>query len=219
MNEPTPYLDATAVLADRVRWAVAVITHLIHRGRTEGWLAGAPVTAELPSVNEVEAQIDARIAISPQEVAILPMQWVSARLRLDPREAAVLWLLACVELSPAVARLIQAFGGSESAELSLQLLQQLVPVSSARIDALAERGLIETTRDPRLPAQRRPVRASDRVVDLVRGELELDREIAVICELVIPDEIAARRHRRPARWHPAPPPHVPRSRPESPARR
>ena len=67
------------------------------------------------------------------------------------------------------------------------------PLNADRIDQLLDLGLIEATRDHRLPEYRRWVRASDRVVGLARGqhELELDRDVARFATLVMPDEPTA----------------------------
>ncbi len=165
-----------------------VLTHLVRRGRDEGWIAGEPITVELSRIEDVEARIAARVAASAEDPTVLPMQWLGSRLRLSPREMALLWMLACIELSPAVTQLAGLF----ASEVTVQIVEQLVPISHAELDALCRRGLLEMGSDPRLPMSRRAVRASDRVIDLAKGDLGVDRELRGIGELGMPDEIAAR---------------------------
>src|SRR5205085_1319328 len=101
----TPYRCAADVLADRIRWATVVLSHLVQRGRSEGWVEGAPLTMDLADVDAVDAAITERVAISEPELETCAMQWLSTRLSLSRAQEAALWLLCCIELSPAVARL------------------------------------------------------------------------------------------------------------------
>ncbi|MBA3540799.1 MAG: hypothetical protein H0T79_14400, partial [Deltaproteobacteria bacterium] len=64
------------------------------------------------------------------------------------------------------------------------MLERLIAgVDSDSLERLARHGLIETTTDARVPLFRRAVRPSDRVLDLARGKLMLDRELAEIATL------------------------------------
>lgn len=189
-----PYASAADVALDRMRWSAAVFTALVHRGRREGWLAGtAQPNDALPDPAVMRAAIDARIVASTHDAAALPMQWLAVRLDLDDRALDLLWLLAMVEMSPAITRLARAVATGPSADLTVQIAQQLIPVTRADVAALAELGLVEVSADPKLGAHQRWLRASDRVLDLARGEVALDQEIAHLGELVGPDELASRR--------------------------
>jgi len=194
MNDSVGYESSQEVLADRVRWAVALLARLVQRGRVEGWLDGEVAAGELPDPEAIAARSAERLVATPQDPAILTMQWLATRLRLSAPELDALWLLACVELAPAATRLAASLG----AEVSVQTLAQAVAVRGGELDRLSARGLVELATDARLPQHRRWVRASDRVVDLARGELGLDRELAGVCELVMPDEVSARAAEVPA---------------------
>jgi ATP-dependent 26S proteasome regulatory subunit len=183
MNDALPYSSAADVLADRVRWSMALLARGIEIGRREGWLDGEPT--ESPDPSAIEQAITARVMATGAELAVLPMEWLAVRLRLSSDQLALLWLLACVELRPACARLATAFG----AELTVQTLGHLLPISNADLDALMERGLIEMATDAQLPLHRRSMRASDRVIDLARGEIGIDRALRTACELVV-DELS-----------------------------
>jgi ATP-dependent 26S proteasome regulatory subunit len=139
---------------------------------------------DLPRVDAVEAAIEERSAVSQRDVEIFAMRWLSTRLGLSRAQELALWLLACIELSPAVARLAQAFGS----ELSVQILMELVPQSSTELYELSRSGLLESSNDVRLPMHKRPVRANDRVLQLARGEITLDRELVECCDLVVPPD-------------------------------
>jgi AAA+ superfamily predicted ATPase len=179
--ELTPYVAASEVLADRVRWTMSTLAALVNRGRAEGWLDGAPLDTQ--ELDAVSLQIVRRTELTGHLPLVLPMEWMALRLGLDGRELAVLWLLACLEISPAAARLARALGSPEHPELSVQLLRQLVLVTDSELDRLERFGLLELPGDPRIPQHRRAIRANDRVIALARGELELDRELTGLAEL------------------------------------
>jgi predicted nucleic acid-binding protein len=48
---------------------------------------------------------------------VAPMEWLQLRLALSPPELDALWLLACIELDPALARLAQVFGVADCPDL------------------------------------------------------------------------------------------------------
>jgi hypothetical protein len=120
---------------------------------------------------------------------VTPLEWLGVRLEVSRAELDALWLLACCELDPGVARLAQAFATSDCPDLAVLAWQQLIEIATGRgleaaqIERLAELALIETTFDVRAPLQRRWVRVNDRVLELARGELRLDREVAKLASL------------------------------------
>jgi len=174
MNDITPYASAAEVVADKVRWTIATLDRLVQQGRKEGWLDGAPIamTVDPDAVARTNA---ARLAMSSWSVS--PMQWLAARLGLGAEQLDTLWLLACIELSPAATRLAQVFGSVQLPDLTLQILQQVIPITHEQLESLHELGLIELSNDARVPHHRRAVRTNDRGLELARGELELDREL------------------------------------------
>jgi hypothetical protein len=121
-----------------------------------------------------------------------------ARLGLAVEQVDALWLLACVEVDPLLSRLAAAFGTSECADVSLQTLQLLLAsggsdeLDDEQIEALISLGLVETTTEARLPIHRRWIRASDRVVELARGRVRLDRALSTIARIDAGDQLAAR---------------------------
>ena len=193
------YATTHELASDRLRWSIALITRLVHRGRTEGWLAGSARPPEqLPDPDAIAASITSRLAATPQTPERMPMQWLASQLALTGHELDVLWLLASVELSPAIARLVQTFGSAECPDLTVQLVQQLAVVSPASLERLHELRLIELATEARLPSHRRWIRASDRTVELAGGSLDLDRTLAACCTIVAADELAAHADELPA---------------------
>jgi len=178
----TPYRSTAETLTDRIRWATACLVRLVNEGRGAGWLEGSPIATAVDQA-ELHAAIDARIAITPADLGVAPMQWLAARLGLSAAELDLLWLLACIELDPGVARLAQAFGTPACPDLSVQIVQRMVAMESRQLDALERLGLIEVTVDPRIPHHRRPVRINDRVIEIARGELHLDHDLAGVATL------------------------------------
>ncbi|MBA3460820.1 MAG: ATP-binding protein [Deltaproteobacteria bacterium] len=181
MNK-TPYRMSAEIMSDRVAWALAALVGLLNEGRTSGWIDGAPVQTG-PSHAVLRAVIAERIAETPNDQRLTPLEWMSARLGLHSTELDALWLLACAELEPSVARLVQVFGSPGCPDLSVQILQRLVPIESDRLASLQLLGLIELNVDARVPQHRRPIRINDRVLEIVRGELRLDPELDGIAEL------------------------------------
>jgi hypothetical protein len=168
-----PYESIEEVITDRIEWAISQLASLVARARREGWLAGAEMTE---NVSIVERRIASRI--SGTSPGIAPMQVLAERLGLADAQLDLLWLLAAIELSPRVARLAQAFGSSDCPELSVQLVGEIVPISGAALDALERLVLVEVSADHQLPRHRRQLRVNDRVLELARGELRLDHELA-----------------------------------------
>jgi hypothetical protein len=173
MPDAPAYASSPEVLADRIAWARLVLAHLVDRGRAEGWLDGARVAPG--DLDPIETEIAKRIAATPPDPTIVPMEWMALRLGLAADELAALWLLACVEVSPALTRLAQACSAPD-AELTIQLVRLVLALSDASLDELERRGLIVVAQSNH-GYSRRALRAHDRVVALARGEIELDREL------------------------------------------
>jgi len=161
-------------LRARSAWAIGRIAELVNRGRAQGWIPGAPF--ELPDLQGLLATVD------PDS----PMAALGQRLGLTSSERDVLWLLACIELDPHVARAALELVTPGAVELSAQLVEHLatrgMPTSVDVFARLSQLALIDIA-SPELPASRRAVRLSRRVLDLVRGSLELDRALTGVATL------------------------------------
>jgi ATP-dependent 26S proteasome regulatory subunit len=112
-----------------------------------------------------------------------PMHELVARLDLTEQQADALWLLACIELDPLAACCAQHLFILNANALSVQMLQRLVPLSAKSLAGLAQLALIDMPADGRQPLFRRPVRVSDRVLALARGEMDLDQEVRSLAVL------------------------------------
>ena len=204
-----PYSNLDAVLADRLRWSIATMATLVAEAREAGWLAGhgSTTTADPAALRAIIAQR----STSERNVTIDPLQWLAVRVDLTAAQLDALWILVCCELDPAAARLGQAFGDGNNAELSILHWQRLTQIGSgasldsAGIERLAELVLIEAETDSRVPLHRRSVRANDRVIELARGELRIDREIepfvrivATTVNPVVPPALDRALHTRPS---------------------
>ncbi|MEJ7599861.1 MAG: AAA family ATPase [Kofleriaceae bacterium] len=179
-------MTADLVLHARIRWAAACLARLVELATREGWAEGHAPSEHLGD--------SARFVPDPDATAST-FDLLRARLDLSAAQVDALWLLACVEIEPALARVLATVSMPGMPDMSLSVWQRLVEsaghraLTGERIDELAGINLIELTRDHRLPEYRRWVRASDRVVSLARGEhLELDRGVAHFATLVMPDE-------------------------------
>lgn len=157
-------------LEARRAWTLTKLGHLINTGRRDGWLPGDVIdgVAELGEFDF--ADVDS-------------MATLRARLRLSTNELDTLWILACIELLPDVAVASQVVVSHGMHELNAQVIEQLTGVDELGLAKLARLGLVETTDDRRLPRFRRPVRVSDRVLELARGRMELDPALADVATL------------------------------------
>lgn len=185
----SPYTSAAELLADRIAWATASLAMLLDDARRRGWIAGtggAETASPQLTASDLLARIEERLANTALDVRIAPFEWMRLRLQLSELEVDALWLLACVELDPGVARLAQAFGVADCPDLSVQILRRLLPLTADDLDRLAQLGLIEIASQPKLPSHRRYVRAADRVAELANGELRLDPEVARVGTLTPP---------------------------------
>ena len=163
-----PSSESTVELQIRIRWTLARIAELMNEGRGNGWLAGAPIPIGVDSSQLLAA---ARIAAEHT-----PMTILGRRLALSATELDVLWLLACVELDPAAACAAHQLLIGNTNTITVQLLDRLMAIGGEAVPNTVLRDLthlvlVETTNDPSLPLFRRPIRVSDRVLALVRGEL------------------------------------------------
>lgn len=173
----------------RKTWAIARLGAVISEGRAAGWLRGEPLRA-VPDAAQLHRDADVAAESSP-------MRTLAARLALTAQEIDTLWLLACIELEPALAAASQALVAAGMHELSAQLVERLVAVDGTHVDGamfarLHRHGLVEMTADPRVPWFRRGLRVSDRVLDLARGRLGLDLELAEVARLESADEVRDR---------------------------
>jgi len=184
-----PYSNLTSVLSDRIRWSTATMATLVAEGRDAGWIAGHSSAASADP-GELRTVIAQRSSTALLSVTIDPLQWLAVRAGLTPRQLDALWILVCCEIDPATARLAQTFGDGSNADLSILHWQRLIELGngssldSADLDRLADLVLIEAELDPRVPLHRRSVRANDRVIELARGELRIDREIERVVNVV-----------------------------------
>ncbi|HEX4450511.1 MAG TPA: ATP-binding protein [Kofleriaceae bacterium] len=179
------YTSAAAVFDDRVRWSAALLGELLYEARTSGWVEG---TSTPPPASSTAARtlIRERLAATLIDVTVLPIEWLRIRLHLDEPQCDGLWLLICVELDFSLARVAQLFGSADCPDVNVHVWQRLVAISDSGVERLRRLGLIETSSDERVPRHRRRVRAADRVLELVRGELRLDPAVAHFAELVLP---------------------------------
>jgi len=156
MSEPNAFLRARKAL-------VATI----ERGRTEGWVVASAAGLSLgaPTLNGGSNA----------------MMHLRERLALADIELEILWLLAAIELDAIAASAARCLIHAGSDSLSLQMVEQIVGGGAAHLDPtsfgrLESWMLVEIAR-PDLPMPRRSIRVSDRVLDLARGYLSLDRAL------------------------------------------
>lgn len=171
-----------AELAARKAWTLARLGELVNEGRVQGWLAGDPMEA----VRDAEAARGRAHGLAGST----PMRVLAARLALTEVEMDVLWLLACIELEPALATVAQLLMSPGMHELNVQVLMRLSGSGGASVeslDRLQHHELIDARGDHRTPLYRRGVRASDRVIELARGVLALDQELAKAGRLAVAD--------------------------------
>ncbi len=162
-----------AILEARKDWALAKLAAVVNAGRRARWLPGDPV--EGPSEDA------ARAALSDEAGSAMAV--LEERFELGREEIDLLWLLACIEIDPALSRAAQFLMPSGMTELSAQIVGVMFGGAVRALDALAALGLIEACTDPGLPWPRRPVRVDDRVLDLVRGRLALSRDLDGVATL------------------------------------
>jgi len=167
------------IVAVRVRWALSRIGEMINEARAVGWLPGQ----QLPDVDDSVSLLS-----DLDGLAETPLCIAARRLNLGRVEVDVLWLLACIELEPSLAYAAQPLIAPGMSELSVQMVERLAelgghPLESQSVMRLVRLGLVESSTDTRLTMSRRPIRARDRVLTLVRGVLDLDPEVAAFARL------------------------------------
>ena len=161
-------------LANRVTWALAKIAQLATRTAAPDWLEGRPQPASTTAVATSSESTKAVIGETGQ------MSEMAAQLALSPHELDALWLLVGAELDPRVAQALQLLFAPGAREISAQMLEQLVQLENAALpvrpfDRLVQLGLLHVIGEPNIPAARRVLRVDERVIDVARGELALDR--------------------------------------------
>ncbi|MEO6774743.1 MAG: AAA family ATPase [Kofleriaceae bacterium] len=165
MIEPNPFLAARNALVDT-----------IDRGRSEGWVIASASGLALDAPTLTSA---------PRAMVTL-----QTRLALTATDVAILWLLAAIELDAVAGTAARCLIHASSESLSMQMVEQVVtggarPLDPATFARLEQWMLVEIAR-PDLPWSRRAVRASDRVLDLARGYLALDRALGASATLSAP---------------------------------
>lgn len=157
----------------RRAWTLARMAAVVRVGRSEGWLPGDAQAIQVPC-ESIEIRDDDEIRT--------PMQAMAVRLELSRDELNVLWVLVSIELDPAVSRVAQLLVSPGMHDLDVQMIERLVSFEGAMDSSVLERlsalGLIELSTDQRVPLFRRAIRPADRVVDLARGRVTIDRELA-----------------------------------------
>ncbi len=120
------FLDA------RMKWAFAVMATEIDRGRRLGYIPGTPRTEVTVDEMDLSADLDARLTVldRAQREAVDPF----ANLRIDEPAREALWLLACCDLEPALARLAEAVCGQSC--LTDRFLERVFGFAIASLTAL-----------------------------------------------------------------------------------
>ncbi len=165
------------LLDARIAWARAVLVGELARGRARGYLVGEPIAAEDPPV------------LGDADDAS-PMGRLADAFALDATEQALLWLLACCELDPGIARLAHAVATPGMTQLGVHHALHLLGAGARTIDRLAAFGLVEVDRDARLPIPQRRIRIDDRVLELVRGQPGTDPALDGLAALASPPRTA-----------------------------
>ncbi len=175
-------------LAVRKTWSLGRISELLEAGRQGGWL---PLAGDAPAVLDA-TKLLATYGEKLQSLAT-PMQRLAERCKLSPREVDALWLLTCIELEPRVTRALKLLlVDSGVAEMTVQLLERATygekthPGGESFVERFCNLGLAECAIDSAVPLQRRTIRASDRVLELARGALDLDGAVRSFARLEYP---------------------------------
>jgi len=141
----------------------------------------------LVSARTTEDPID-RAQLELCSAPTTPLGWLATRLDLSRAAATALSLLAVCELDEDIAARARPQSRTDATPFTVaSLCQTLLLVgaspSSQDLDQLSSLGLIEMDTDPRVSLTRRSVRATDRVVELLGGELRLDPAVAGLAAL------------------------------------
>ncbi len=164
----------------RRKWALGRIANLINEGRQACWLDGAQ-RYRVTAPEEVLGECDAYVG-SEQT----PMRALQHALRLSDSAMDALWLLACVEIDPKATRGIEPLLAVNTTTLSLQTLQLLLGDSDHgfEVERMEATALVEIEAGRGVGMHRRAIRASDRVIELARGVMELDRVVRGVATIV-----------------------------------
>ncbi|MBA3541924.1 MAG: ATP-binding protein [Deltaproteobacteria bacterium] len=161
-----PFSSPAEILHARYAWTHAVLISEVATARERGYLTG-DLLPEVPDPAALLAELAARLEVTPPGWS--PMARVQAGFDLGAIEEDVLWLLACCELDPRLARMAELLASSGMHQLSVQHVQRLVGAGTRDLERLEQHGLIEIQLDPSLPMHRRKIRIDDRVLELVRA--------------------------------------------------
>jgi ATP-dependent 26S proteasome regulatory subunit len=177
----------------RIRWTEAAFKRLLAQARAEGW---GPPGGE---IQVAEVNVDGAGTL----------ELLNHRLGLSELDTDALWLLACCEIDPVLGLMVNSLRTTDVPDLTVSSWFRLVECATGHVartsmvEVLHRLGLIETTWDPQLPLHRRPVRASDQIVEMARTGPTLDREVSEIATIFHPNEVAARAHDIPPSLHQA----------------
>ncbi len=174
-------------LSARSNWALARIAAAINAGRQARWLNDGE-NLPIGHGEAALAESDARIGH-----VVSPMRALMRGLALGSKEMDLLWMLACVELEPRLTRAVQSLQMPDATSISMQIAERLVlddtDVEGGRFlfDRLLDNGLLDVIGGAREVLSCRQVRASDRVIELARGVMELDRAVHGVATIVDSD--------------------------------
>jgi hypothetical protein len=168
-------------LATRMRWTLARLGEIINEAREVGWIDGDVIP-------DVEVSRD--LIVQTEELETTPLGVAARRLDLSTGEVDVLWLLACIELDPALSYAARHLITPGMNELSAQMVERILAADGAlapdTLDRLSGLALVETTFDRRAPLYCRPVRVHDGALAWARGQLALDHALSGIATLLTP---------------------------------
>ncbi len=175
------FASAKELLSFEIRWGLACLG-----GNAEDRMVADALRSDL----------DHRIAATSDDAAI-PLLHLFRNLGLSMPAYHGLVLLACSELDRTLGGLVQSQATRDCPDHNVLGWRRAVPGLGGReVEELHEHGLIELPSDTQRPLHRRPVRATDRVLELADGDLRLDPAIAGFTDLHIVDELSARRSAR-----------------------
>jgi hypothetical protein len=165
-------------LADRVRWSKAILARELSRGRSAGYLVGPPIAD--PDVEMIAAELRATDSVTRS-----PMHAMRKAFGLSKVEVDVLWLLACCEIDSGLIRLAMSIAAPGSHGLAVHDVAGIFGVGMHTLDRLAAYAIIEIGQGEQ--RHHRHVRASDRIVDILRGFHASEARLAGIASLQQPD--------------------------------
>ena len=194
----SPYSSSLECFLDYQRLTRAALLALLQVAHAEGWASTTVAPATTTSA-EIKTIITARLAATAVTTQrhMVPALAAAKRLELSNAALDALWLLAHFDSDPACAALVAALHPASVAECSVAVLQRLVamcsgaPLTSTDLTRLDMLALVEITETPGLSEARRGIRVTDRVLNLLRGELTLDTDTASIATLQFANPFSA----------------------------